>query len=81
MLTEELDIWCKAYIDVNDLVVQNTLLRKEVDTYLLQLKALKEKCAGMERQGQGNSQSHSRLNAILEAKQKNNVVKDGQRWV
>ena len=81
MLTEELDIWCKAYIDVNDLVVQNTLLRKEVDTYLLQLKALKEKCAGMERQGHGNNQGQGRLNPILEAKQKNNVVNDCQRWV
>ena len=42
LLAEELDIWSKAYIDVDEIVRQNIVLRNEV-------KSLTEKCAGLER--------------------------------
>ena len=49
MLSAELDIWSKAYIDVNEIVRQNSLLRKEVDSFILKLKSYKDKCDSLEK--------------------------------
>ena len=49
MIKEELEIWSKAYIDVNEVVKQNSVLRKDVNAYALQLKTLKEKCASFQK--------------------------------
>ena len=70
MLSAELDIWSKAYIDVNEIVKQNSVLRKEVDSFILQLKILKEKCAGLE---------EFRLSAQTVTKMKSNPPRDGYR--
>jgi hypothetical protein len=72
LLSAELDIWSKAYIDVNEIVRQNSVLRKEVNSYSLLLKSLKEKCAGLERQ---------RQNAQIENETRRDLPRDSYRWV
>ena len=70
LLSAELDIWSKAYIDVNEIVKQNILLRTEVDSFILQVKSLKEKCGGLEK---------SRVND--QTKTRHEWPRDGDGWV
>ena len=67
-----MDICSKANIDVNEIVRQNSVLRKEVNFYILQLKSLKEKCAVLERQ---------RKNTKEENVTRRDLPRDSYRWV
>ena len=57
---------------MNEIVKQNILLRKELDSFILQVKSLKENCAGLE---------ELRLNAQNVSKMESDPPRDGYRWV
>ena len=69
-----MEIWSKAYIDVNEVVKQNSVLRKDMNAYVLQLKTLKEKCVNLEK---------LRLETEKELKQADhdNQSSEAHRWV